>query len=159
MDIEKQIVLINKELRNSNLSLNKIFKKLNINKNIFEREIKNTKYVYSIDAREYYEKDDLFNIKKKGSNITSNMTKSNTINLSKEDISILRTLIDNSEDILKIIKKEKISITSSNTVVTSIRMNEEIFRMTKEYASKNNKTIGSIINQSLLDYLEINAIK
>lgn len=156
MDIEKQIVLINKELRNSNLSLSKIFKKLNINKNIFEREIKNTNYVYSIDEREYYKKNDLFNLKNTESNITSNTTKSNVLNLSKEDMNILKTLIDNSNDILKTIRKEKINITNSNTIVTSIRINEEIFKMTKEYASKNNKTIGSIINQSLLDYLESN---
>ncbi|KEI04290.1 hypothetical protein [Clostridium botulinum] len=73
------------------------------------------------------------------------------------DIDKLRMLIENTEEILRIVEKYKlhrIKITNDKATVTTLRINEEVYGLVKEYSKKNNETITNIINFALIEYLE-----
>ena len=80
-------------------------------------------------------------------------------NLEKEyiDYSKLKTLLDNIDDILKLINKSSNSnlkkIRSGNTKVTSLRVDEGIYEQVKERAIKDKINISEILNIALEDYL------
>nr|KEH95754.1 hypothetical protein Y848_p0186 [Clostridium botulinum C/D str. Sp77] len=66
-------------------------------------------------------------------------------------------LIENTEEILRIVEKYKlhrIKITNDRSTVTTLRINEEVYGLVKEYSKKNNETITNIINCALIEYLE-----
>lgn len=69
----------------------------------------------------------------------------------------LRILLDNIDDILKLIGKSNGSnikkIRSGSTKVTSLRVDEGIYEKIKEKAIKDKINIGEIINIALEDYL------
>lgn len=80
-------------------------------------------------------------------------------NLEKEyiDYSKLKTLLDNIDDILKLINKSSNSnlkkIRSGNTKVTSLRVDEGIYEQVKDRAIKDKINISEILNIALEDYL------
>ncbi|NFQ90237.1 hypothetical protein FDF89_13005 [Clostridium botulinum] len=81
----------------------------------------------------------------------------NDITNNNIDIDKLKMLIENTEEILRIVEKEKlhkIKITNDKATVTTLRINEEVYGLVKEYSKKNNETITNIINFALIEYLE-----
>ena len=54
-NIDNIIKLINIELnKNKNISLKKVLDKLQVNKSVLEKQLKDNNYIYSKDERQYY---------------------------------------------------------------------------------------------------------
>lgn len=82
---------------------------------------------------------------------------SNMMSLSNDEIKQLKLLIKNSNDILKLLKKDTIKLKDNKTTVTSIRLNLELLHLVKDYSKKNNITLTNIINNALIDFLKNNS--
>lgn len=105
---------------------------------------------------------------------TSNITKVESNNLRvqkpknegvvkvKNDIDMdkLNLLLDNLDSLLELVNirnniNNTCNITSNETVVTSLRINKEVYQMVKQRAKDNNIKVGEIVNRALMDYLKI----
>ncbi|MGU8304235.1 hypothetical protein ACV3LD_15375, partial [Clostridium perfringens] len=64
---------------------------------------------------------------------------------------------NNLDDILKLVSNKdvtsNITIENKETTVKTLRVNTELYNKIRDKAAKENKTIGSILNTALLDYL------
>ena len=116
------------------------------------------KYIYNSNLRSY---------SKKG--ITSNITYSNPerkqdkeevnniVEVNKIDIDKLNILLNNLDDILELVKNKNITsnitIDNKETTVKTLRVNTELYNKIRDKAAKEKITIGSILNNALLDYL------
>lgn len=92
----------------------------------------------------------------KSNNITKDITKHN-LNIEK-----LKKLIDNADTILRIVEKEKlkkIKVTDNRSTVTTLRINEQIYKLVKKYSKDANETITNIVNIALIEYLERKQLK
>lgn len=74
------------------------------------------------------------------------------------DIEKLRLLVENIDNLLRLIPNTTSSITSisintEKTKVTSLRINEDIYNLIKERAVRDKCSISDIVNKSLMDYL------
>lgn len=74
------------------------------------------------------------------------------------DFNKLNLLLNNIDKILKLVGEKEdatsnITIENTETVVTSLRINKEIYGLVKERSSKRNTSISTIVNKALLDYL------
>ena len=65
--------------------------------------------------------------------------------------------MNNLEDLLSLIPKKNITsnitIENKETTVKTLRVNTELYNKIRDKAAKENITIGSILNNALLDYL------
>ena len=69
----------------------------------------------------------------------------------------LQKLLDNLDTLLELVNRQQnntSSITSNETIVTSLRINKEVYEMVKQRARENNIKVGEIVNRALLDYLK-----
>lgn len=104
---------------------------------------------------------------------TSNITKVESNNLRvqkpknegvvkvKNDIDMdkLNLLLDNLDSLLELVNirnniNNTCNITSNETVVTSLRINKEVYQMVKQRARENNIKVMDIVNRALMDYLK-----
>lgn len=74
------------------------------------------------------------------------------------DIEKLRLLVENIDNLLRLIPNTTSSITSisintEKTKLTSLRINEDIYNLIKERAVRDKCSISDIVNKSLMDYL------
>lgn len=81
----------------------------------------------------------------------------NNINFNDNEIKQLKLLIDNSDKILKLTRKNTIKLKNNKTTVTSLRLNEELLNIAKDYSKKNNITLTNIINTALTNFLIANS--
>ena len=69
----------------------------------------------------------------------------------------MNLLLNNLDDILKLVLNKgstsNITIENKETTVKTLRVNTELYNKIRDKAAKENKTIGSILNMALLDYL------
>lgn len=119
--------------------------------------------VKRLNRRGYKKQDGIF---KKNIDTTCNITeiekpKNEGIVKVKNNIDMdkLQKLLDNLDTLLELCNvrnniNNTSSITSTETVVTSLRVNKEIYEMVKQRARENNIKIADIINRALLDYLK-----
>lgn len=159
LDIEELVNIINRALEeDKELSVNKWCDKVGINKSTLKSKLSRGKYIYNSKLRSYSKKD-----------ITSNITSvepvikqdkeevNNSIAIDKVDIDKLNLLLNNLDDILKLVSNKdvtsNITIENKETTVKTLRVNKEIYNKIRDKAAKENKTIGSILNKALLDYL------
>ena len=159
LDIEELVNIINRALEeDKELSVNKWCDKVGINKSTLKSKLSRGKYIYNSKLRSYSKKD-----------ITSNITSvepvikqdkeevNNSIAIDKVDIDKLNLLLNNLDDILKLVSNKdvtsNITIENKETTVKTLRVNKEIYNKIRDNAAKENKTIGSILNKALLDYL------
>lgn len=73
------------------------------------------------------------------------------------DMDKLQKLLDNLDTLLELVNRQQnntSSITSNETIVTSLRINKEVYEMVKQRARENNIKVGEIVNRALLDYLK-----
>lgn len=101
---------------------------------------------------------EVIKIKENHPNTTSSTTKEikkidDTIDMDK-----LKILLDNVDNLLRLIPNTtssttNISLDTDHTKVTSLRINEAIYNLVKSRATRDNCTIGDIVNKSLMDYL------
>lgn len=75
------------------------------------------------------------------------------------DMDKLNLLLDNLDSLLELVNirnniNNTCNITVNETVVTSLRINKEVYEMVKQRARENNIKIADIINRALLDYLK-----
>lgn len=75
------------------------------------------------------------------------------------DMDKLNLLLDNLDSLLELVNirnniNNTCNITSNETVVTSLRINKEVYEMVKQRARENNIKIADIINRALMDYLK-----
>lgn len=74
------------------------------------------------------------------------------------DMSKLKLLLDNVDNLLRLIPNNtssttRISLSTDKTKVTSLRINEEIYNLVKDRAIREHCNISDIVNKSLIDYL------
>ena len=140
------------------LSVNKWCDKVGVNKSTLKSKLSRGKYIYNSNLRSY---------SKKG--ITSNITYSNPerkqdkeevnniVDVNKIDIDKLNILLNNLDDILELVKNKNITsnitIDNKETTVKTLRVNTELYNKIRDKAAKEKITIGSILNNALLDYL------
>ena len=159
LDIEELVNIINRALEeDKELSVNKWCDKVGVNKSTLKSKLSRGKYIYNSKLRSYSKKD-----------ITSNITDNksvekqgtdedvNSIAIDKVDVNKLNLLLNNLDDILKLISNKditsNINIENKETTVKTLRVNTELYNKIRDKAAKENKTIGSILNTALLDYL------
>lgn len=159
LDIEELVNIINRALEeDKELSVNKWCDKVGVNKSTLKSKLSRGKYIYNSKLRSYSKKD-----------ITSNITDNksvekqgtdedvNSIAIDKVDVNKLNLLLNNLDDILKLISNKditsNITIENKETTVKTLRVNTELYNKIRDKAAKENKTIGSILNTALLDYL------
>ncbi|MDU8990784.1 MAG: hypothetical protein E7H54_16645 [Clostridium perfringens] len=159
LDIEELVNIINRALEeDKELSVNKWCDKVGVNKSTLKSKLSRGKYIYNSKLRSYSKKD-----------ITSNITSvepvikqdkeevNNSIAIDKVDIEKLNLLLNNLDDILKMVSNKditsNITIENKETTVKTLRVNTELYNKIRDKAAKENKTIGSILNKALLDYL------
>ncbi|ELU5588809.1 hypothetical protein SCB17_003352 [Clostridium perfringens] len=72
-------------------------------------------------------------------------------------------MLDNLDDILKLIEKKNsisnILIDSKETAVKTLRINKELYEKVRKFAKYKDITIGSVLNDALIDYLEKYEVK
>lgn len=126
-----------------------------------------------LNRRGYKKVDGIFKKNDTTSNITNSIEgKIETYNLSKKpkneeiirvkhnkniDMDKLQKLLDNLDSLLELVDRQQnttCNITSNETVVTSLRINKEVYEMVKQRARDNNIKVGEIVNRALLDYLK-----
>lgn len=159
LDIEELVNIINRALEeDKELSVNKWCDKVGVNKSTLKSKLSRGKYIYNSKLRSYSKKD-----------ITSNITDNNpvekqgkdedvnSIAIDKVDVNKLNLLLNNIDDILKLVSNKditsNITIENKETTVKTLRVNTELYNKIRDKAAKENKTIGSILNTALLDYL------
>ncbi|MFR4811591.1 MAG: hypothetical protein ACLUAH_14165 [Clostridium perfringens] len=159
LDIEELVNIINRALEeDKELSVNKWCDKVGVNKSTLKSKLSRGKYIYNSNLRSY---------SKKG--ITSNITYSNPerkqdkeevnniVDVNKIDIDKLNILLNNLDDILELVKNKNITsnitIDNKETTVKTLRVNTELYNKIRDKAAKEKITIGSILNNALLDYL------
>lgn len=159
IDIKDLVNTINRALEeDKELSVNKWCDKVGIKQSTLKSKLSRGKYIYNSKLRSYSKKD-----------ITSNITSvepvikqdkeevNNSIAIDKVDIDKLNLLLNNLDDILKLVSNKDITsniiIDNKETTVKTLRVNTELYNKVRNKAAKENKTIGSILNKALLDYL------
>lgn len=164
MDIEKLVRIINKALEeDKELSVNKWCDKVGVKQSTLKSKLSRGKYIYNTESRSYSKKDITSNII---SNITdkklvkeiNRVDNKNIISIDKINIDKLNLLLDNLDDILKLIEKKDITrniiIDSKETTVKTLRINKELYEKVRKFAKDKDITIGSILNEALIDYLD-----
>lgn len=165
MNIKQFVIFINKELKkDKTLSVNKLCDKLGIKKSTLKSKMSRGGYSYNVDIRQYIESasttdntiEVVQNLKEEIAVTKKDNTSSITM-LSNIDINKLNLLLNNLDNLLKLIEKKNntssITIESNETRVTSLRINTELYEMIKGRAVRNNTSISDIVNRALLDYL------
>ena len=168
MDIKQFVIFINKELKkDKSISVNKLCDKLGIKKSTLKSKMSRGNYSYNVDLRQYELVNNTHSITNKKENanqvqeqkkevIKSDNTSSITP-LQNVDIDKLNLLLNNIDVLLELVKKKadtsSITIESKETRVTSLRINEEVYKLIKDRAAKENKSISDIVNRALIDYL------
>lgn len=159
LDIEELVNIINKALEDDKeLSVNKWCNKVGIKQSTLKSKLSRGKYIYNSELRSYSKK-----------SITSNITNKKLVKESKKEnnkyiemldrvnIDKFNLLLDSLDDILKLIEKKDITsniiIDSKETTVKTLRINKEIYEEVRKFAKNNDVTIGSVLNQALIDYL------
>lgn len=88
-------------------------------------------------------------------NITDHTT-DNSILPKNIDIDKLNLLLNNLDKLLSLVGSNttsNITVRGTETIVTSLRINKEIYKLVKERAKERNTPITEIVNRALLDYL------
>ncbi|MGG5463545.1 hypothetical protein [Clostridium sp. B9] len=159
LDIEELVNTINKALEDDKeLSVNKWCDKVGIKQSTLKSKLSRGKYIYNSKLRSYSKKDIISNITEVEPVIKQDKEKViNSIAIDKIDIDKLNLLLNNLDDILKLISNKditsNITIDNKETTVKTLRVNTELYNKVRNKAAKENKTIGSILNKALLDYL------
>ncbi|MBI6040256.1 hypothetical protein [Clostridium perfringens] len=159
LDIEELVNIINRELEeDKELSVNKWCDKVGVNKSTLKSKLSRGKYIYNSKLRSYSKKDITSNITSVESVIKQDKEEvNNSILINKVDMNKLNILLNNLDDILNLVSNKditsNITIKSKETTVKTLRINIELYNKVRNKALKENKTIGSILNKALLDYL------
>lgn len=159
LDIEELVNIINRALEeDKELSVNKWCDKVGVNKSTLKSKLSRGKYIYNSKLRSYSKKDITSNITKGKPVIKQNKEDdNNNIAIDKIDIDKLNLLLNNLDDILKLVQNKditsNITIDNKETTVKTLRVNTELYNRIRDKAAKEKITIGSILNKALLDYL------
>lgn len=149
---ELELKILN--LLDAGIGINKIAKDLKIKKSTIKEVIERNKEELAITSfSEKIENNDNTLIK---SNIENKeLLVNNSIDLDK-----LNLLLSNLDSLLKLVDRNnttnsttEIDLSSSNTKVTSLRINKGIYSKVKQRAEIENITISNIVNRALIDYL------
>lgn len=90
------------------------------------------------------------------SHTTINTTAHTTDIQGNIDIDKLNLLLNNLDKLLSLVSSDttsNITVQGTETIVTSLRINKEIYKLVKERAKERNTPITEIVNRALLDYL------
>lgn len=162
VSIEKLVKYINLELqKDKNISVNRLCDRIGIKKSTLKSRMTRANYSYNHELRQYI---------KDGATSNTTVATAEEVAISKEDnasnttlpanidFNKLNLLLNNIDKILKLVGEKddttsNITIENTETVVTSLRINKEIYGLVKERSSKSNTSISTIVNKALLDYL------
>lgn len=158
MNINEIVILINRALEEDReLSVNKWCDKVGVNKSTLKSKLNRGKYIYNSKLRAYVKKDITSNITGRDGTIKNNEKNTSMDSIKDIDLEKLNILLNNLEDILGLIPKKNITsnitIENKETTVKTLRVNTELYNKIRDKAAKENITIGSILNNALLDYL------
>lgn len=164
MEVENLLEYVNSELRKGS-NLTQIAKRLGKNESTIRKRL--NKLGYRRVGNEFVLKPNntcsTTNSKEeKIGSISRNTTCSNTTQITKVesdvDMEKLKLLLDNVDRLLRLIPNTtcsttRVSINKERTKVTSLRINEEIYRLVRERSIRDNINIADIVNRALEDYL------
>lgn len=159
LDIEELVNIINNALEeDKELSVNKWCDKVGIKQSTLKSKLSRGKYIYNSKTRSYNKNNITSNITNKKLVKESNrVDNKNIIAIDKINIDKLNLLLDNLDDILKLIEKKditnNITVDSKETTVKTLRINKELYEKVRKFAKDKDRTIGSVLNESLIDYL------
>ena len=162
VSIEKLVKDVNMELsKDKTISVNKLCQKINIKKSTLKSRMSRANYRYNPDLRQYVEGDTTSNTTVATAEEVAISKEDNASNITLPadiDFNKLNLLLNNIDKILKLVGEKEdatsnITIENTETVVTSLRINKEIYGLVKERSSKSNTSISTIVNKALLDYL------
>lgn len=171
MDIKQFVIFINKELKkDKSISVNKLCDKLGIKKSTLKSKMSRGNYSYNADLREYElvnnnhntsniisEREDIKQDQEQKKEVAKVYNTGSIIPLENVDIDKLNLLLNNIDSLLELVNKKdntsNITIESKETRVTSLRINEEVYKLIKDRAIKENTSISDIVNRALIDYL------
>lgn len=169
MDIKQFVIFINKELnKDKTISINKLADKLEIKKSTLKSKMSRHGYEYNHDLRQYKlidrttsnitsKNEDVEQVQEQQKEVTKVDTTSSITSLENVDVNKLNLLLNNLDSLLELVNKKHntsdISIDSKETRVTSLRINEEVYKLIKARAVKGNTSISDIVNRALIDYL------
>ena len=165
LDIEELVNIINKALEDDKeLSVNKWCNKVGIKQSTLKSKLSRGKYIYNSELRSYSKKGITSNITNKKLVKEPNRVDNKNISaIEKINIDKLTLLLDNLDDILKLIEKKNITsnilIDSKETTVKTLRINKELYEKVRKFAKDKDITIGSVLNDALIDYLERYEVK
>lgn len=157
MEVQDLLEYVNSELANGS-NLTKFAKGLGKNESTIRKKLNKAgykrvgnKFVLNVDTTRSttrYEENKL-----------GHMPHNNIYSMKADiDIEKLRLLVENIDNLLRLIPNTTSSITSisintEKTKVTSLRINEDIYNLIKERAVRDKCSISDIVNKSLMDYL------
>ena len=162
VSIEKLVQYINLELKkDKNISVNRLCEKIGIKKSTLKSRMTRGSYSYNHELRQYVKDGTTSNTTVATAEevaISKEGNASNTTLLADIDLNKLNLLINNLDKILKLVDAKadttgNITIENTETVVTSLRINKEIYALVKQTSVKSNTSISTIVNKALLDYL------
>ncbi|HFD2046139.1 MAG: hypothetical protein KZY57_10950 [Paeniclostridium sp.] len=165
LDIEELVNIINKALEeDKELSVNKWCNKVGIKQSTLKSKLSRGKYIYNSKTRRYNKKDITSNItSEKLAKEPNRLDNKNVIAIDEFNIDKLNLLLDNLDDILKLIDKKditnNITVDSKETTVKTLRINKELYEKVRKFAKDKDITIGSVLNKALIDYLEKYEVK
>lgn len=171
ISIEKLVQYINLELKkDKNISVNRLCDRIGIKKSTLKSRMSRAEYTYNIELRQYIKVNTTSNttsvsaeetivLKEETSVIKEDTTSNITLLKDKNiDFNKLQLLLNNIDKLLNLVDAKQsntssITVESTETVVTSLRINKEIYGLIKEKSSKSNISISNIVNKALSDYL------
>lgn len=170
MDIKQFVIFINKELKkDKTISINKLADKLGIKKSTLKSKMSRHGYEYKHELRQYElinhntcsitsEREQDTQVQEQKKEVIKVDNTSSITLLQNIDMNKLNLLLNNIDTLLELVKKKdntsSITIDSKETRVTSLRINEEVYKLIKDRASKEDTSISDIVNRALMDYLK-----
>lgn len=164
MEVQDLLEYVNYELENGG-NLTKIAKGLGKNESTIRKKLNKAgykrvgnKFVLNVDTTSSTTGEE----ENKLGHMPHNKIYSAETDISKIEFDIdmekLKLLVDNIDNLLRLIPNTTSSITSTlinteKTKVTSLRINEDIYNLIKERALRDKCSISDIVNKSLMDYL------
>lgn len=164
MEVQDLLEYVNYELENGS-NLTKIAKGLGKNESTIRKKLNKARYkrvgnkfVLNLDTTSSTTREE----ENKLGHMPHNKIYSAETDISKIESDIdmekLKLLVDNIDNLLRLIPNTTSSITSTlintgKTKVTSLRINEDIYNLIKERALRDKCSISDIVNKSLMDYL------
>ena len=155
-NIEELVLYVNEQLKKNRTMKDIEINDFKVNERVITKRLNRRGYKKVDRIFKKVNNDTTCNITSKKKDITNNNNNNNINN--NIDMDKLKKLLDNLDLLLDLVNKKNnisnIKLKSNETVVTSLRINKQVYKMIKDRAANNNIKVTDIVNRALLDYLK-----